>query len=191
MSYTDRFDRAFLLAHRVHRDQKRKQTPIPYITHLMSVASLVGTHGGDEDQVIAGLLHDAIEDGIGDFPDIQDQIRDEFGERVLRIVQACTDAYTDPKPAWRGRKEAYLAHLKHDEDSGHLLVSLSDKVHNAHSIVMDLEVVGDVLWTRFNVGREESIWYYQNLAEIFQERMPSPLTNEFVRLVAAMENSRI
>jgi len=188
MSYTDRFDRAFLLAHEVHRGQKRKQTPIPYITHLMAVASLVGTHGGDEDQVIAALLHDAVEDGITDFPDIRERIHNGFGQRVLDIVNACTDADTHPKPPWQERKQAYIDHLREAPDGGQLLVSLSDKVHNAQSIVMDLELVGEVVWTRFKASREESLWYYQNLAEIFQARIPSPLSNELSRLVVCMES---
>lgn len=188
MSYTERFDRGLLLASEVHRKHLRKGTSIPYVTHVLAVASLVGVHGGDEDQVIAALLHDAIEDGIKDFPDIRERIDSEFGERVLRIVNACTDADTDPKPPWRERKEAYLDHLKNDPDSGHLLVSLSDKVHNAQSIVMDLRVVGDKLWERFNSPREQTLWYYQSLNEVFQDRTPSPLADELSRLVASMSN---
>ncbi len=186
MTYTERFDRALLLASEVHRHQKRKGTEIPYITHVLAVAALVGNHGGDEDQVIGGLLHDAIEDGIKDFPDIRERIRGSFGERVLAIVEACTDADTDPKPPWKERKLAYLAHLRTDPDTGHLLVSLSDKVHNAGAIVMDLSVVGDELWQRFNVPKEETLWYYGNLVEIFEERVPSVLTKELARLVRLM-----
>lgn len=187
MTYTERFDRALLLASEVHRHQKRKGTSIPYVTHVMAVAALVGIHGGDEDQVIAGLLHDAIEDGIQDFPDIRERIQTAFGQRVLNIVEACTDADTHPKPPWKERKLAYLDHLKNAPDIGNLLVSLSDKVHNAQSIVNDLQSVGPEVWQRFSAPQHDSIWYYRSLAQIFEQRIPSTLTNEFSRLVSILE----
>jgi (p)ppGpp synthase/HD superfamily hydrolase len=185
--YSERFEEALVWAARLHREQTRKGKDVPYIHHLMAVASLVGSHGGDEDQVIAGLLHDAIEDCVGEVPDVAEQIGERFGERVREIVEGCTDAATDPKPPWRERKEAYLAHLRElDEGAPVLLVSLSDKVHNARSIVADLWEVGEVLWDRFNAGREGSLWYYGELAEIFGEKQPGYLSRELKALVEQM-----
>ena len=174
MTYTERFDEALTWASELHRQQTRNgKDDVPYITHLLGVASLVGANGGDEDQVIAALLHDAIEDCVGDVPDIVDQIEDRFGARVLQIVDGCTDAYEDPKPPSMERKKYYLDHLRElPDDSPIYLVSLGDKVHNARAIVADLHKVGEQLWERFNVTRDESIWYYSSLAEIFSEKQP-------------------
>ena len=189
--YTERFDRALLKASELHRRHTRKGKDVPYIHHLMAVASLVGTFGGDEDQVIAALLHDAIEDCIGEVPTIMEDLRAEFGERVLSIVEGCTDAYTDPKPAWQARKEAYIAHLREEPaDSPVLLVSLADKVHNAAAIVGDFEEVGEAIWDRFTASREQTIWYYASLVEVFEEKIPGPLTRRLRRLVEAMESMK-
>lgn len=185
--YSERFDEALRCASQWHRDQTRKGKATPYINHLMAVAALVGSNGGTEDQVIGALLHDAIEDCVGAIPDISEQIRARFGEEVWTIVDGCTDAYEDPKPAWQPRKEAYLAHLRElPKDSPILLVSLADKVHNAQSIVRDLSEVGESLWERFTASREQSLWYYESLAEIFEATRPGWLSGELRRLVGAM-----
>src|SRR5690554_4947799 len=109
MAYGKRFDEALLFASEVHRQDTRKGSEIPYITHLLAVASIVGTFGGTEDQVIAGLLHDAVEDCVETIPDIADQIRERFGADVLAIMLACSDTVEFPKPDWKTRKETYLA----------------------------------------------------------------------------------
>lgn len=105
----DRFDNAFHCAHRLHRTQTRKGTTIPYVSHLMAVAALVVEHGGSEDQAIGALLHDAAEDQGG--AKTLEDIRGRFGDAVAEIVYDCTDAWTEPKPDWRPRKEAYLGKL--------------------------------------------------------------------------------
>ena len=185
--YSERFDEALRCASRWHRAQTRKGKKTPYINHLMAVAALVGSNGGSEDQVIGALLHDAIEDCVGEIPDIAAQILERFGPEVLHIVEGCTDAYEDPKPPWQPRKEAYLAHLRElPDDSPILLVSLADKVHNAASIVRDLQQLGDALWERFSASKEQSIWYYRSLAEIFEAKMPGYLSGELRRLVGEM-----
>lgn len=186
--YSKRFDQALVWASELHRDQTRKDKDVPYINHLMAVASLVGTHGGDEDQVIAALLHDAIEDCVGDVPDVAEQLEERFGPRVSRIVDGCTDAYTEPKPDWNQRKQNYIDHLRNcPEDAPVLLVALSDKVHNARSIVRDFQQVGDELWDRFNATREQTIWYYETLADVFGRKIPGPLADELARLVDQMK----
>lgn len=185
--YSERFDEALRCASRWHRAQTRKGKKTPYINHLMAVAALVGSNGGSEDQVIGALLHDAIEDCVGEIPDIASQIGERFGADVLHIVEGCTDAYEDPKPPWQPRKEAYLAHLRElPDDSPILLVSLADKVHNAASIVRDLQQLGAALWGRFSASKEQSIWYYRSLAEIFEAKMPGYLSGELGRLVGEM-----
>ncbi len=179
---TDRFDDAFRYAHRLHRTQTRKGTPIPYIAHLMTVAALVIEHGGNEDQAIAALLHDAAEDQGG--AETLEEIRGRFGDVVAEIVSDCTDAWTEPKPDWRPRKGAYLAKLPSKPEQS-LLVSLADKTHNAEAILFDYRILGDLLWQRFNGGAEGTRWYYGALAVVFSQTMPGPLSNRLSRAVAA------
>ncbi len=193
MAYSTKFDEALVFASEIHRHQTRKGNGVPYITHLLAVASIVGTYGGSETQVIGGLLHDAIEDCVREIPDIAAQIHGRFGGEVLAIVQACSDTEEDPKPPWRARKEAYLAHLAEAApEAPYLLVSLADKVHNASSIVQDYRVIGDKIWERFNpaAGREGTLWYYRSLSRIFLEKQPGPLATELARIVDVMEAGR-
>lgn len=188
MTYSTRFSKALSWASELHRHQLRKGKDVPYINHLMGVASLVGANGGDEDQVIAALLHDAIEDCVGEVSDVADQVEARFGPGVLHIVEGCTDAYEDPKPDWEVRKKAYLKHLRElPDDSPILLVSLADKVHNARAIVADLHRVGDELWERFKGKHRGSIWYYDSLATIFAEKLPCYLSEELRSLVEKMK----
>jgi GTP pyrophosphokinase len=173
---------ATALAFDLHADQRRKGTSIPYIAHLMSVAALVLEFGGDEDQAVAGLLHDAIED-VG--ADQEAVIAERFGARVAGIVRACTDADIVPKPPWRARKEAYIAHLDHAGQDA-LLVSACDKLHNARAIVTDLRTLGPAMFSRFSGGREGTLWYYSALAETFGRLLPGPLAEELAASVATM-----
>ena len=178
-----RLSEAAVFAFALHANQKRKGSGIPYIAHLMSVAALVLEHGGDEEQGIAGLLHDAIED-VG--AEQEAVIAGRFGPRVARIVRACIDADTLPKPPWRARKEAYIAHLEHaDQDA--LLISCADKLHNARAIVGDLRTHGLAVFDRFAGGLAGTLWYYASLAEVFSRRLPSPLSAELERAVGDMQ----
>lgn len=180
---TDRFDEALSYASRIHRAQRRKGTEIPYVSHLLAVASLTLEHGGDEDQAIAALLHDAAEDqgGAERLADIEAR----FGPGVAAIVADCTDAWTEPKPPWRARKEAYIAHLP-GKPARSLLVSLADKTHNGRAIVADLRCHGAALWGRFAGGEEGTLWYYESLAAAFAQALPCPLADELARAVAEM-----
>lgn len=165
----ERFDQAFLLASALHRTQKRKESATPYLAHLMAVAALAIEHGADEEQAIAALLHDAVEDQ-GGLPTAE-RIRAQFGDRVTGIVLALTDATVTPKPPWRARKERYLAHLA-TAPAEVLLVSACDKLHNARSIVEDHAVHGAALWSRFSGGRDGTVWYYRSLVAVFRARGP-------------------
>jgi len=180
MSLSARFDEALAYAHEAHRDQLRKGTRIPYISHLMAVAAIVLENGGDEDAAIAALLHDVIEDGGGDAA--RREIRRRFGQRVVGIVDECTDAEVIPKPPWRGRKEDYIARLRHASPQARLVTS-ADKLHNARTILADYRVVGEALWERFNAGRDEILWYYRSLAAALKEGGATPLVEELERVV--------
>ncbi len=178
-----RLGEAFAFAAEVHREQLRKDTTIPYVSHLMSVSALVLEQGGDEDQALAGLLHDVIEDGGAEYEPV---IRRMFGERVAAIVRSCTDADVQPKPPWRERKEAYIQHLREAEPDA-LLVSACDKLHNARSIVFDQRTLGNAMFSRFSAGMVQTLWYYAALAEVFQARLPGPLADELSRTVRDMQ----
>lgn len=179
-----RFAEAVDWAAELHRDQVRKGTAIPYLSHLLAVASLTLEAGGDEEDAIAGVLHDAIEDTGATSAEIEQR----FGSKVATIVLACSDATEHPKPPWRQRKEAYLAHLADPTTPVEVLrVSAADKLHNARSIVGDYRTVGAQLWDRFSVGVDDQLWYYTSLAKTLSRRLPSPLTDELVRTVAALQ----
>lgn len=153
----------------------------------MAVSSLVLEHGGDEEQAIAGLLHDAIEDcGV----EQEAIIAERFGPRVQRIVRACTDADTLPKPPWQQRKEAYLRHLE-GADPDALLVSCCDKLHNARAIVTDLHTHGDAVFERFRAGKAGTLWYYGALADAFLRLLPGPLSRDLSGVVVQMRQERL
>jgi (p)ppGpp synthase/HD superfamily hydrolase len=184
---SQRFDTALVFASELHRTQLRKGTSIPYISHLLAVAALVIEHGGNEDQAIAGLLHDAAEDCGGE-PTLR-EVDKRFGPAVAKIVSDCTDSWVEPKPPWRQRKEAYLAILPNKSHES-LLVSLADKTHNARAILSDLRVIGDDIWSRFNGGRDGTLWYYSSLSHVFCSRVPGSLADELRRTVSAMSAKR-
>jgi GTP pyrophosphokinase len=161
-----KFDEAFLWAHELHGSQGRKGTSRPYIGHLMSVCSIVLSYGGDEEQAIAALLHDAAEDCGGH--KILAEINTRLGPRVAAIVEGCTDTFDSPKPAWRMRKESYIAHVVHATPDV-LLVSAADKLSNVREITQDYRIVGEEVWDRFSGGREGTLWYYRALVSAFQQ----------------------
>ena len=181
---TERFDDALAYASRIHRAQQRKGADIPYVSHLLGVAAIAIENGATEDQAIAALLHDAVEDQ-GGAARLED-IRNRYGEEVARIVDDCTDSDTEPKPPWRARKEAYLASLSH-KPAASLEVSIADKTHNASAIVADLHIHGGEVWSRFTGGKDGSLWYYRELAKIFAELIPGEASNRLIRLVDEME----
>lgn len=182
----ERFEQALGYAASLHRTQTRKGGDgVPYLGHLLSVAGLVIEGGGTEDQAIAGLLHDAVEDQGG--AQTLAEIRERFGDAVAGIVGECTDADVVPKPPWQPRKQTYIDHLS-EVSTATLLVSLADKLDNARAILRDHRLCGDELWERFSVTDPQlHLWYYTSLLEVFQARIPEMwLVDELERVVGEL-----
>lgn len=189
MHLTERFHKALELALLVHGRDTRKASNIPYFAHLMSVSSLVLSDGGSEDEAIAALLHDTLEDHPGEVT--RDQIQAWFGTRVCQLVEICTDTPEDyeggEKPQWLERKLAYLAHLK-DAQPEDLRVPLADKLDNARSILSDYRLLGDKLWERFHAGKDDQLWFYSSAYSAFcAVGVTSPMLDELGRVVEAWE----
>ena len=188
---TPRFVEALQYAITAHGAQVRKGTDVTYVAHLLGVASLVLEHGGSEDEAIAGLLHDVIEDSgaLHEAP-----IRQRFGAGVAGIVLGLTDSTNEQKAAfttpeekradWKRRKETYLAQLAHHDDRV-LRVSCCDKLYNARAIVSDLHAIGFDVFRRFTGGTEGTLWYYAELAKVFEQRRVGPAA-ELIRTVREM-----
>jgi (p)ppGpp synthase/HD superfamily hydrolase len=179
-----RFEQAFSWAARAHAGQLRKGTNIPYIAHLMGVASLVLDAGGDEDLAIAGLLHDIAED-CGGTP-MLDEVRARFGNRVANVVDRCTDTFENPKPEWEKRKREYLDHLR-SADYDTRLVSTADKLHNARAILADYLRDGIRVFDRFAGKREGTLWYYRAVAAELGRAERNPLTGLLERTVRELD----
>ena len=174
-----RVDAAIALATDSFRYKVRKGSGIPYLTHLLQVMVYVGEHGGDEDQIIAAVLHDYLEDidgatGAG--------LEEQFGPRVRRLVEALSDATERPKPPWKERKERYLAHLR-AEPAEVKLISAADKHHNATSILRDFRSIGDALWDRFTADRDQTLWYYREVVAALGEGWEHPLLESLEAVV--------
>jgi (p)ppGpp synthase/HD superfamily hydrolase len=165
---TDRFVQALAFGRVVHAAQTRKGTAIPYLSHLLGVASLVLEHGVDEDTAIAALLHDAAEDGGG--RPMLAQIAARFGSRVAAIVEGCSDTFEKPKPDWRKRKTDYLAHLE-QADWATCVVSAADKLHNARTILHDLRNREPDVLKRFSASDEQTGWYYGSVARVLHRKL--------------------
>jgi (p)ppGpp synthase/HD superfamily hydrolase len=179
-TYSQRFADALAMAYELHGRQRRKGSNIPYISHLMAVSALVLEHGGDEDEAIAALLHDAVEDQGGQ-PTLK-RIEDTFGPRVGAIVAGCSDTDVVPKPPWRERKERYIAHV-HTADASVRLVSSCDKLHNARTLLADYRLVGEALWSRFSASRDETLWYYRSLVDAYRSHGNSAVVDELERVL--------
>jgi (p)ppGpp synthase/HD superfamily hydrolase len=179
-----RFEQAFALASRLHAGQTRKQSPVPYIAHLLGVAALVIEDGGDEDEAIAALLHDAPEDQGGE--ETLALIEEQFGERVARIVADCSDTFEKPKPPWRERKQTHLARLG-DTEPDTCRVMLADKLYNARTILNDLHREGDAAWEKFNGGKQGTLWYYREMHALLSARLPGELADQLGRVIEEIE----
>ena len=181
---TNRFEQALVYASQLHRYQVRKCSNVPYISHLLSVAAIVLEHGGDEDQAIAALLHDAVEDQGG--VKTLESIRAKFGEKVATIVEGCTESDVIPKPPWRERKLAIIN--RHRQASAEVRrVILADKLHNVRSLLSDLYRYGDGVWDNFKGGKEGTLWFYRSLIDADRDAGASFLTEECQRVLLELE----
>jgi (p)ppGpp synthase/HD superfamily hydrolase len=181
------FEQALVYATQVHALQLRKGTTVPYVSHLLSVTATVLEDGGDEDEAIAALLHDAAEDH-GGRPRLED-IRRRFGDRVARIVEGCSqwddDSDSGRELTWCERRARYVEHLRQAEPSV-LRISVADKLHNARAILRDYERDREGLWQRFGAPRQDILWYYRALARTHLEINPSDLRHELDRVVRTL-----
>jgi (p)ppGpp synthase/HD superfamily hydrolase len=186
MDLSPRFEEALQFALKAHKGHRRKGTEIPYTSHLLAVAGIVLDYGGDEDEAIAALLHDSVEDRGVD----PEEIRKQFGDKVADIVVACSDSLEkNPKNKadWPPRKEAYLERLKMAPPEV-LLVSAADKLHNARMIVKDFREIGNQVWERFKGKKDGTLWYYETLVDLLKARGEHRmLVEEFERTVATLK----
>jgi (p)ppGpp synthase/HD superfamily hydrolase len=181
---TDRFAEALAYAATAHQGQVRKGTGVPYIAHVLAVASLVLEQGADEETAIAALLHDTAEDAGG--AERLEDITARFGPRVSAIVAECSDTLIQPKPPWKPRKEAFLARIPRLSPSARL-IHQADLLHNARSIAADLRIQGNALWTRFKGGRDGTLWYYREALKAHAH--PSPLLDELADRIEQIEQA--
>lgn len=178
-AYTARFDRAVALALEAFRHSTRKGGEVPYVTHLFAVTALVGEHGGDEDQLIAAMLHDYLEDIEGAS---YAAIEADFGERVARMVAALSDTDVRPKPPWHARKVGYLQHLG-AMDPAIKLISAADKFHNTRATRLDVVRGGLFAFDRFNADilaafnskAAGTLWYHRAVCEALGEGWEHPM----------------
>jgi GTP pyrophosphokinase len=181
---SSRFSDALLYAAELHAAQQRKVSGEPYLAHLLGAASVVLDYGGNEDEAIAALLHDAIEDQGG--PAARAEIQRRFGEQVAAIVEGCTDTDAFPKPPWRQRKEAFLERLRAAPPSVRLVVA-ADKLHNLRALAREYRRLGEGLWKHFQGGREGTLWYHRSVVEILQTGGNALLVEELQRTLEELE----
>ncbi|WP_198598134.1 HD domain-containing protein [Blastococcus atacamensis] len=187
---SERFDQALVYAAQHHREQERKGSKVPYMSHLISVSALVMEHGGTEDQAIAALLHDAVEDAQpGQGGAVLAEIRGRFGAAVADMVAACSDGLNDSgerKGTWQERKQAYVDGLP-DKSLDALLVTAADKTHNGLCIAADVRRYGAEFWDTFNASPEELSWYYTSVRDVVADRLPgSSIADALNRAVAEL-----
>jgi (p)ppGpp synthase/HD superfamily hydrolase len=184
----ERFLAAVALAEEIHGHQRRQGTQIPYLAHLLVVTGLVIEDGGDEDEAVAALLHDSVEDGGGQI--VLERIGASFGARVAGIVKELSDSIepADQAEPWIERKRHYLEQLADCDDPSVLRIGLADKVHNARSHVRDYRQEGDALWQRYEQRTaEDQLWYYHSLVELFERKRPGPMTEDLRHAVTELE----
>jgi (p)ppGpp synthase/HD superfamily hydrolase len=180
LKLTDKFAEALVYATRLHAHQTRKISGVPYVSHLLSVTALVLEAGGTEEEAIAALLHDAIEDQGGS--QTREEIRQKFGDKVVAIIDGCTECDIYPKPPWQERKKRYLHNLRHASPSIRR-VSLADKLDNARSLLADSRQYGNSIWNEFKAGKEGTLWFYQELLRVYRENGSDLMTEEFARVI--------
>lgn len=193
MFLTGRIERAIVRATVLHQAQKRKVSGVPYIVHPYSVAFLLAHYIEDEDVIIAGLLHDTLED-IPEYT--EEMLRAEFGDRVCAIVKEVTEDFTQAEKEdhsirgnnWRARKEKYLLNLANDSKEA-LLVATADKIHNMRGVLDEYRIHGDAAWEKFKRSAENLIWFYTEAARVISEKLSHPLVDEMNRLLVELQKT--
>jgi (p)ppGpp synthase/HD superfamily hydrolase len=192
MKYSQRINKAIRVATYLHRNQTRRGTDIPYIAHPFAVFLILCEYTDDEDVLIAGLLHDVLEDADPREYDA-DKLRNDFGGQILQIVQNVSEQKNgdiskgDAKSSWKARKEAYLDHLRSVGEES-LWVSTADKIHNLSSTIEDLKMDGGVVWTKFNAPKAEQLWFYGEFCSIVKSRTKNPIVQKLDSLFQEVEN---
>jgi len=184
MEYSSRIVDAFAFTYELHRTQVRKGSKVPYITHLIGVAAIVGRYGGDEDQFIAALLHDAVEDQGG--RETLERIHERFGDTVAAYVEGCSDSDTTPKPPWQERKAQFLRSAREAPPALRLIIA-ADKLHNTRALISDLRERGNALWDVFEAGRERTLWYYAEIVCALSVHWTHPLLRELAEEVDVLQ----
>jgi (p)ppGpp synthase/HD superfamily hydrolase len=184
MTLSPRFEQALVYAAQIHAGQLRKGTLVPYLSHLLGVTAIALEHGATEDEAIAALLHDAVEDAGGKARLTDIEVR--FGNRVAGIVTGCTDTDQTPKPPWRARKLAHVAHVRRASASVKLVVA-ADKLHNARTILSDYRALGDAVWTKFKGGKEGTLWYHRTMIKSFTGPRLRRLAQDLDAVVTELE----
>jgi (p)ppGpp synthase/HD superfamily hydrolase len=184
MPFSPRFTDALVYVTALHGEQRRKVSGEPYLAHLLAVTAVVMENGGTEDECIAALLHDAVEDQGGRAT--LDEIGRRFGPAVADIVIGCSDAFEKPKPPWRDRKESHIARVR-DASASVRLVVAADKLHNAQSLLREYRRRGESLWTFFHGGRDGTLWYFRAMTDALSAAARTPLIEDLDRTVRALE----
>jgi (p)ppGpp synthase/HD superfamily hydrolase len=183
---SERFVVAVELANELHGDQIRKGTKVPYISHPLIVSGIVLQHGGGEDEAIAALLHDTVED-CGGKP-VMVRIRKRFGDNIADLVDGCSETDIQPKPPWRERKDGYIESIKSANPSVRL-ISCADKIHNASSIISEYRKVGERVWDRFKANKTETLWFYTSIINAMRASGENrPILDELVIVVEELKS---
>lgn len=194
MFLTQRIEQAIVRATVLHQSQKRKVSGVPYVVHPYSVAFLLAHYTHDEDVIIAGLLHDTLED-VPEYTETM--LREEFGERVLAIVKEVTEDYLvggkgkglpQDSRSWRIRKSGYIENLKNDSPEA-LLVAAADKIHNLRGLLDEYRVYGDSVWEKFKRDGNDLLWFYQEATRVISERLEHPLVDELQKILRDFEGT--
>jgi (p)ppGpp synthase/HD superfamily hydrolase len=184
MILSARFESALVYATRLHRQQQRKVVPTPYIGHLLAVSALVLEDGGDEDEAIAALLRDAIEDQGGEAT--RREVWQRFGARVTAIVDGCTEPAGRPQEPWRQHKQRYLAKIQQGSVAVHR-VALADKLHNGRSLWHHLQQQGNDVWQHFRASPGELLWLYETQVHLFESIHPGWMATELDAIVQGLK----
>lgn len=187
---SDKVNLALKVASKAHRDQMRKGTDIPYISHPVAVAMIIGEYTTDEDVIVAGILHDVLEDVR---PSIYSEAdtRGDFGDKITDIVKDVSEDKVagEPEKPWIERKKGYLAHLDSLANVEPMIVSAADKIHNLTDMLDEYERVGDELWEKFNASKDEELWFYKSFLEIIQKKaIPEKMKADLESLVNMLES---